>query len=88
MPVSVWNCVNDCDRFEKKSQDTTSIVVICNIVQERMTYVGAVSVAAHSDSAVKTCRINMIQEELWLMLCKISRKGIAQILGASLQMKG
>jgi hypothetical protein len=42
--------------------------------QEHMTYVGAVSAAAHSDSAVTARRINMIHEELWLMLCKIFRK--------------
>lgn len=34
------------------------------------TYVGAVSAAAHNDSVANTRRINMIQEELWLKLCK------------------
>lgn len=43
-------------------------------IQEHVTYAGAVSAAAHSDSAVTARRINMIQEELWLILCKKSRR--------------
>lgn len=39
-----------------------------------VTYVGAVNAATHSDNAVTACRINMIQEELWLMLCKKFKK--------------